>query len=191
MVALVHLALVAALSVPCGSPISVDGQIAADEWGDASATNVGVGTKLLTKVAGPDLLLAIKLPARSFRYVDLYVQESSGRLINLHASMKQGERALSDGWSDQSPAFTWSPQGWNSSTAQRTGAATEVPIEHQLKPLDGYELRVPLSKLGTPARLRLEVRDFEGTKADWVWPSSSTRHDYNGWTEVKSWPACR
>ena len=180
------------LDVHCGSAASIDGQFSDGEWSRATKVPISGGAQFLAMRAGDDLLAAVRLSPGSYRYIDLYVRDSTGRLLNLHASFQQGQRLLTPGWGDSSPAFEWNPQGWDASTAKRTSAADDAAIAEQISGLEGYEMRVPAALLGrAPLTIRLEVRDFEGKAADWVYPVGSTRADGASWAKLRSPDPCR
>lgn len=174
------------LRLPEGSSIMVDGRIGQGEWADASYMMLEGGATLMAKRRSDDLLLGVRLPVGAYRYLDVYVRDSDGRSINLHASMRQGERVLPKEWTDSSPAFAWGPlKDWQSSIARRTTAPPDAPISRQLEPIEGYEMRVPVAHLGCPPfSVRVEIRDFIGEAPDWVYPAASSRSDHSTWLRI-------
>lgn len=166
--------------------IILDGRLHKGEWRGARSHKLGEAT-LLTKHRGDTLFIGIRQPRTALRYADIYIQNGQGRLLNLHASFRQGERTLSGIWSDGDPPFVWEPTtGWQSSVVPRTSAARNAPVREQIASFDGYEMRIPSALLGPrPWRIRVELRDFERRLPDWVYPKESTRLEPSGWAVLE------
>lgn len=171
------------IEAPAGKPVRVDGGFDRGEWSDARRLALPEGATLLVKRNSEALMIAVRLPADAWRYVDLYFADRNGRLFNFHASMQQGERRLPAGWSDSDPPFAWGPfEHWQSSIARRTGAPDDAPIARQIEPLAGYELRIPFGLLGErPVRMMVEIRDFMGEGPAWTFPTRAGRADPGTW----------
>jgi hypothetical protein len=121
-------------------------------------------------------------------YVDLYLTDASGELLNLHASMQLGERRLSgDDWDDRHPAFTWGEaQGWTANVAALDpAAATTLPFVERLQPREGIELWLSRERFQPPLLLRFELRDFAGTQPTVSYPQNATRAAADGWASLR------
>lgn len=173
-----------------GRDIVVDGSFGTGEWSDARRQQVGDGIVLLTKRHDRYLLIGVELAPGQLRYFDLYVEDANDRTINLHASMRQGERQLPHdaAWNDSYPAFSWGPfPSWQTSVAQ---GQADVPqgaaIDQRLLPIAGYELKIPARHLGpSPWKMRVEIRDFRGVASDIEFPATSNRNDRSTWLDVE------
>lgn len=136
-------------------------------------------------------MIGIRLRPHDFRYVDLLVRDGAGRLLNLHASFRKGERLLPPrGWSDAEPAFVWEPAGWNANTVRRRpDASRDIPLAEQALPYEGFEFEIPHAHLGPrPWRMRIEVKDFHGTLPAIAWPVQSDPADTDRWIRVLADP---
>jgi hypothetical protein len=94
------------VTVPQGKPIMVDGKLTPGEWSDAKQLAVGDFAEISFKQSNNDVLIAIKFLKAKNGTADLYIS-SAGRMYDLHASAKLGERTLENAhWPEE---WTW----WN------------------------------------------------------------------------------
>ncbi len=104
------------ITVPQGKPIMLDGKLSAGEWSDARQLQFGAFARLYCKQNNNDVLLAIQLLESKTGTVDLYLS-SSGKLYDLHASAKLGERTLENGrWPEE--WNWWNNEGWVASVSR-------------------------------------------------------------------------
>jgi hypothetical protein len=89
------------LKVPNGKPIMVDAKISDGEWTDAAKIDLFRGGRLYAKKVGEYLFLAVVFPEGTAMSTDLYIDDGTQPLTNLHASAQLGERVPRNGeWSD-------------------------------------------------------------------------------------------
>ena len=187
--------IIAACSALSASPSShsqkvlVDGIFASDEWTDARRFTLSSDTNLYVETSSNALLIAVQHATHQKLFVDLYIEDATGRLINLHASMKVGERTLPGdaAWDDAKPPYLWGNNlQWEANAAPQTESAAGSSLEERLAPSEGYEFRIPFNFLGPgPWKVRAEVRDFLGVAPELVWPTGSSRASSLGWFEIE------
>jgi hypothetical protein len=170
---------------PPARPMAADGTIAAGEWGDANVCVLPCGLLMLKQVAGR-VWMAFVPDATHATYVDLFLQDASGTVHNLHASLQWGERVVTgDAWTDREPATRWGePKTWSANRIAWAPGGREMPevTKQSFQPYAAHEFSIARAAFaGTTWRVRLEVRDFAGRQADAVFPAGSTRYDPRSW----------
>jgi hypothetical protein len=86
---------------PEGKSIMVDAKIASGEWDDARSVELFAGGKLYVKRLGEYVYLAIQFPEGTAMSVDMYVDDGTQPVTDLHASAQLGERVpRPQGWSN-------------------------------------------------------------------------------------------
>jgi hypothetical protein len=87
------------LKVPVGKTIMVDAKIAPGEWDDSAHLELFSGAKLHVKHDAEYVYLALAFPEGTTMTVDLYVDDGTQPITDLHASARLGERIPGkDGW---------------------------------------------------------------------------------------------
>jgi hypothetical protein len=161
----------APLRVPVGQPVLPDGQCSAQEWSDAREVALSEGARLSVKQAGDFVFLCIHFPRPALSGLDLYLSPPDGKLYNLHASAKLGERLLTNGaWPDW---IWWKHTGW---TANVMRVDTWEP--RSFLPDEAKELQVCRDRFpGSPWRVRIEVQgDFAA-----AFPAGTSNLKSDGW----------
>jgi hypothetical protein len=176
-------------------PLTLDGKIDSTEWKGACVVPLAAGFHWRVVMDEQSIRMAWTAPSALPFYVDVYVLDPQGDVLNLHASMKLGERRLSgDAWDDRSPPFVWGdPIGWRANVATvDTDVPSSAPFTERLHRRDGIELSLSRQRFDFPLVLRFELRDFAGAQADIAYPSASTRHEREGWLRLRvngaPWP---
>jgi hypothetical protein len=89
------------IKLPKGKAIMLDAKISPGEWDDASHVELFSGGKLHAKRAGEYVYVAIHFPEGAAMSVDLYVDDGTQPVTDLHASAQVGERVPRlEGWSN-------------------------------------------------------------------------------------------
>ncbi len=161
------------LEVRRGAPVTLDGRIDETEWRDAAMLPIAGGYRLYAKLAGDDLLLALRYPEPTFVGVDLYVDGPDGSLFNMHASAQLGQRVPEgEGWT----AWNWGNNvGWHSHVTERTPDRTSFVAQQ------GREFRISRALLAWPQlRLRIALNDERSL----VWPAGTGQRDASGWARL-------
>lgn len=173
--------------VAASSELVLDGKVGAAEWAGVPGQQVEGGATLFTRMHGENLYVAIRLPPGAYRYADLYIADRTGRILNLHTSMRFGERVLTAVDGDKGPPFVWEPNtGWYGSTAPYREGEQDRPLTEQFHPYEGYEMRVPVRMLGPrPWTYRLELRSFGTGEGVWTYPVDSSLADWKSWPELR------
>jgi hypothetical protein len=162
------------LEAPRGAPVMLDGAIGEAEWHDAVSLPLTGGFVLFAKVAGDDVLLAVRFPEPRAAGVDLFADTPGGSLINLHASGQIGQRVpQGDGWTE----WNWGNNiGWDSHITHRAADG------RSFVPQQGREFRISRSTLNGPEfRLRVGVH----AERQLAWPEGSTQRDPAGWARIR------
>lgn len=178
------------LAIPSPPPgareMQADGRIAPGEWGDATVTVLPCGM-LLAKQVGDRVWFAIVPDARHATYVDVFLQDGTGAVHNLHASLQWGERVVAGTeWTDREPATRWGrPTEWGANRIEWAAGGREQPeaTRASFGPYEAHEFWVSRGRFaGATWRVRIEVRDFAGKAPDAVFPAGSSRYDPSGWS---------
>ncbi|HEU4697833.1 MAG TPA: hypothetical protein VFS40_01495 [Gemmatimonadales bacterium] len=179
------------IRVPTGRPIPVllDGWLAPGEWDDAAVVPVADSVRLLLKQVGGQVFVAVTSGAPVGRPIDLYLQDASGRITQLHASMQLGERVRGDTvWRDEVPAWHWGNRvDWTANEAKldehRPATGT---FSSRLFPGDVTEFQIRRSRFGGREwRLWVEVGFFPGTAGGpYFYPREATR-DPRTWAVLR------
>lgn len=172
--------------LPQPATVIADGRFEAGEWTRAAAYALAEGVILYLMADQERLYVATSSRSSGARYTDLYLADATGCLVNLHASMRLGERRLpADGWGDALPAWSWgNNRGWtaNAVRAVRTRSPDGSLV---FDPFDGQEFVIDRSRFQGELLVRVEVRDFFGQAPDLAYPAGSTREDRSTWAKVR------
>lgn len=145
----------AAVRIPEGRSVLLDGRIEAGEWDDAVSVALSPDDEMRVKRNGAYLLVAVR-PSTPLLYgVDLYF--TTGRhLLNLHASAKLGERIGTPGaWPEWS---WWNNEGW----AANVTRGEDFEKRRFLRD-DAKEFQIRVDKLGVgELLLSVDVETREG-----------------------------
>lgn len=161
----------AAVRVPTGKPVLPDGRCASEEWSDAREVSLADGAKLSVKQAGDFVFVCVHFPRPALSGLDLYLATADGKLTNLHASAKLGERVLQNGaWPDWT---WWTNAGW---TANVMRVDTWEP--RSFLPDEAKELQIRRDRFaGAMWRVRIEIQgDFTA-----VFPPVTSNLKSEGW----------
>lgn len=166
--------------------MKADGRIAPGEWGDATVTVLPCGM-LFAKQVGGQVWFAVVPDAKHATYLDVFLQDESGTVHNLHASLQWGERAVAgDRWTDREPETRWGkPADWgaNRITWAPGGRDQAETTRASFTPYEAHEFWISRGRFaGRAWRVRIEIRDFAGKEAVAVIPAGSTRHETGGWS---------
>lgn len=163
------------IKLPKGTPVLVDGQVAAGEWDDATEIKISDQVTLAAKSSGDFIFVAVKYPKPTYFGVDLYVSSVTGQLVNLHASAKLGERELKDGkWPDWT---WWNNQGWVANTSRGITFERREFLPDEIKEFQIRRSRFP----GKVWRVRLEVH----TNTTIVFPEKAELSNPETWLRFK------
>jgi hypothetical protein len=89
------------LKAPTGKTVMIDAKISPSEWDDAGSLELFSGGKLYVKRDAEYVYLAVRLPEGNTMTVDLYIDDGTQPITDLHASARLGERVpRQDGWSN-------------------------------------------------------------------------------------------
>jgi hypothetical protein len=136
-------------------PVLMDGRCDDPVWRRAPAHALGRGSAVRFAADRGFVYLCVTPTPGSFATVDLYLDMSGGRLLQLHASAKLGERLR--GPDGQWPGWRWwNHQGWSANTVPFTGERGSVAFA----PAEGRELQIAHAKLGRSRRFLLVVSDL-------------------------------
>lgn len=159
----------------------VDGKLSADEWKDASHIQVGQFADLYFKQAGGFVFVAVKYRRFSSGIVDLYIEPGDGRIYDLHASAKLGERELQQGkWPDWK---WWNNREWvaNVSRVDSWDKRTFLP-----EPVREYQiLRSRFPAKGWWLRFELTAMAADAKPVTLVFPPDTKDNDPAGWLELE------
>ncbi len=161
------------LQIARGAPVTLDGRIDDVEWRDAATLSIGGGYRLHAKLAGDNVLIALRYPEPTFVGVDLYVDTPNGSLLNMHASAQIGQRHPQG---DQWTPWNWGNNaGWDSHVTERTPDRTSF-VRQQ-----GREFRISRALLAGPAfRLRIALND----ERTLIWPAGTAQRGTSGWARL-------
>lgn len=182
------------IRVPQVSPRSLllDGRIDPGEWDGAVAVTVAGPIRLRLLQSGGDLFIAVLTGGGPPRPVDIYLEESTGRILQLHASAAIGERLLADTlWTDTAPAWRWGNHvGWMANEAKvDSHQPTDLPLGARMFPAEAVEFQIRPARLpGASWRMRVEVGRFPGTEGHFVFPRGASR-DPGSWAIIETGPA--
>ena len=165
----------AAVRVPSGKPVLPDGKCAPQEWSDARAVSLAEGARLSVKQAGDFVFLCVHFPRPALSGLDLYLVPADGKLYNLHASAKLGERLLQNGaW----PEWTWwTHTGW---TANVMRVDSWEP--RSFLPDEAKEIQIRRDRFaGSTWRVRIEIQgDFTAS-----FPPGTSALKSDGWLALE------
>jgi hypothetical protein len=171
--------------VVAANPILIDGKFSPDEWRDASIIPVAPSVALYVQQVRGHVYLGVKGEEAKPFYVDVFLLTGTKSLYNLHASMQVGERLLAgDAWTDTDPPIVWGNHvDWIANEAKPDPRKDQsLPMTQRLYPRQGVEFQLRRSRFpGSEWRIRIEIRDFAGERADIIFPSDSIRMDTSHW----------
>ncbi|MBA4135713.1 MAG: hypothetical protein C0518_00190 [Opitutus sp.] len=165
--------------------MATDGRIAPGEWGNANVGVLPCGMLMLKQVGGR-VWFAFVPDATHATCVDLFLQDASGVVHNLHASLQWGERVVAgSNWTDREPATRWGePKHWSANRIAWApgGREQSEATKQSFLPYEAHEFAIERAAFaGKEWRVRIELRDFAGKNPDVVFPAASTRYDASGW----------
>lgn len=163
------------IKLPKGTPVLVDGKVSAGEWDDATEIKISDQITLAAKVSGDFIFLAVKYPKPTYFGVDLSISSVMGRLVNLHASAKLGEREFTDGkWPDWT---WWNNQGWVANTSRGVTFERREFLPDEIKEFQICRSRFP----GKVWRVRLEVH----SNSTVAFPETAESNNPDKWLKLK------
>lgn len=179
------------IRVPVGKPVPVllDAHLSPGEWDDAAVVPMADSVRMLVKQVGGHVFVAITSGARVPRPIDFYLQDASGTISQLHASMQIGERIHHDTlWTGQVPAWRWGNHvDWIASEAKED---SELPtggtFSSRLFPGNATEFQIRRSRFqGREWRVWVHAGAFPGTDGGTVFfPRGATR-DTGTWAVLR------
>lgn len=163
--------------------IQIDGIFNANEWNKSKAIEITLDNSLYLMQDKDYFYLGIKITEDVGRYIDLYVDNDSIGMINLHASMQLGERQLTDNWSDTIPAWNWGNNiKWTANNVKVVNESEQLPFLESVERYEGFEFQISKSKIRSKkVKIRLEIKDFVGQASEIVFPLNSDRMKTEGW----------
>jgi hypothetical protein len=175
----------AIIHLSVGKPVMVDGNIEPGEWSDAAEVKMPNDARLYLKVSGDFVYVAVQFPGSSSGFTDLYIAPAGGRLSDLHASAKLGERQFDN---HKWPEWNnwWNNQGWVANVSRvdsfekRTFLAANVR-EYQIKRsrFPGHEWRLMLD---------MSLESNGGQYAVTRFPTSASDSNPEKWLRVQIEP---
>ena len=172
IVALIFTACLAAMPVPDGGCILVNGLLGVDEWDDASSVRLDPDTEIRFQKDGKNLFLAIVFLGPHHTGIDLYLQ-SHGDTRMLHVSTAVGEKVLKDSqWSD----ITWGQNSWWS--ANVIGTIVEEGRQKFLKP-EAFEFQFDRREFGDDIRLFIHLK-----RPEKLLPAGASAADSEKWMKL-------
>lgn len=169
------------IRVPHAPPRAVllDGKMDPEEWEGSLEVPVAGPIRLNFLDAGGYLFVGVWTEGRAPRPVDLFLQDPSGAVYQLHASAAIGERLLADTlWTDTDPAWRWGNHvDWIANESKvDPWRPPELPLGERMFPADGVEFQIRRSRFtGARWRLRVEIGTFPGTEGTFIFPGTATR----------------
>lgn len=143
------------VAVPRGRPVLLDGRVDPEEWKDAATIPLGTLARAAVKESDGFVFVAVELLTKATGSVDLYLAPGDGKVYDLHASAKLGERVSTGGPFPDAWRW-WNNAGWTANVArvdswERRSFLDEKAREFQLERarFGGTEWRV-LFELQTP-----------------------------------------
>ncbi len=147
---LIMLAALAAVPVPDGNYVLVNGTIGPGEWDRARAVALDAETELRVMKDRRSLFLAIVFKGARHTGVDLYVR-SGGRVRLLHVSSALGEKDLTAG---EEAEVAWRNDWW---TANGIGSVFEDGKMRWLEP-EAFEFQLARIRLQTVIDLFIHLK---------------------------------
>lgn len=167
--------------VPKGKPVLLDGRLGTDEWKDAAQLPLGDVARVYVKESDGFIWLAVEFLAAPTGTLDLYLTAADGKLYDLHASAKLGERVLTSAeWGNE---WTW----WNNEGWTATFARIDTFEPRRFKDDKAREFQIARSRFpGKEWRVMFDVM----TRVDQNW--STTRFPTTAKnTEPRDWYTLR
>jgi hypothetical protein len=171
-----------AIRVPAGKPVPVllDGRLSPGEWDDATAVPVAGSVRMLVKQVGGHVFVAVTSGALVGRPIDIYLQDASGTISQLHASMQIGERVHRDTlWTGDAPAWHWGNHvDWIANESKfDSKQPTGGTFSSRLFPGEATEFQIRRSRFqGREWRVWIEAGIFPGTEGRTLFfPHGATR----------------
>lgn len=160
------------------APVLLDGQFSPGEWESTEAIPLGESIRMLAKQMAGDVFLGFHTATRLPRPVDIYLQDETGEIHQLHASAQIGERRLpAAGWSDTVPEWRWgNHRDWMANEAKvDSRQPREVPFSLRAFPADGVEFQIRRARFpGSRWRMRVDVGAFPGNQGEYRFPVGAT-----------------
>lgn len=162
--------------------IQIDGLFDEEDWNRSRTIEITPSNSLHLVQDKYYLFLGISNYEDIGRYVDLYIDNDSIGIINLHASMQLGERLLTDNWNDTIPVWNWGKNTyWTANNVVVIDESEEISFLESVKPYQGHEFKISKNHIGKKIRVRLEIKDFLGKASDIVYPFNSERQRTEDW----------
>lgn len=171
--------------VPTGKAVMIDGKITPGEWSDAAEVPMPGNARLYLKSSGEFVYVAVQFPETRSGFTDLYVAAEDGRVHDLHASAKLGERHLQNGkWPPWSK--WWNNDGWVANVSQVESFETRTFV-----PANVREYQIVRSRFrGRQWRLMLEM-SVESQAGEYTvvgFPASASNANPENWLTLEIGP---
>lgn len=189
MIALVLALAAAPATVAIGTvtgPVLLDGLCPAAEWRGAAATDVGGGVTVLAQEDRGHVHLCLRLPAGSLGAYDLYLQDASGVVHNLHSSAQVGERVrTATGWTE----WHWgNHRGWYSPPVPFTGLSEDAARRPLFSAQESREITLQKARFDLKPgwRLMLAVHALGADRrARVTYPATASADRPEGWATIR------
>lgn len=166
--------------------IAIDGFYSSSEWSDAKVWKKSTFS-VYCKTDSLWLYIGVFSTKDATHYTDLYFRYEGG-LVNMHASMKLGERQLPlDGnWDDNRPKWKWdNNENWTANTVALLPDAKESDsFIRQIKHYQGQEFKISKSKLQRRVLMLILVRDFIDESVYVTFPPDANTKDFSTWQSI-------
>lgn len=168
-------------AVPIGSPILIDGHLSKGEWADAAAIPLNDFAVVHVKQSAEYVYLAVELLKNNNGTVDLYLAPADGKIYDLHASAKLGERTLHGStWPDE--WNWWNNDGWAANVSRVDSWEKRTLLKESVREYQISKARFP----GSQWRLMFEI--MTEAKPDWQttkFPAQASTTDAKNWYVIR------
>lgn len=169
------------VKIPRGSNILIDAKISDGEWGDAKKIAISDSASIYFKADKNYIYIATQVADGNWSVADLYYSDA-GKMVNLHASAKLGQRNFTSGkWENWA---WWNNSLWAANVSKFDSFESRNFLDDSVREFQ-IDKRL-FSKKGT--ELFFEITTESGNKGNTVitYPAKATRDKADGWLKV-SW----
>ncbi len=175
--------------IPSGSQtdITIDGIFNSEEWEESTTVNITENNTLYLIQNEDYLFLGVRNNENLGRYVDMYITNDSIGVLNLHASMQLGERALGITWNDTMPAWNWGNNtNWSANEVKVIDESEQITFLESVEFYQGFEFKIAKDKIQSKiSKIRIEIKDFMGKEDEIIFPLNSERSNTDNWLVIE------